>query len=180
MASDQQVRATIFGKSTEFHSKYFNYFTTYKRITNNRNRQGIYTDSDEFQNLLFPFVKSPFFRIRARQVVNNFSILEERPIDAGHLINMRIKMQNSPALERATTRAAAIASIDAALDLGNDLSLASFKTALVQIRGHFDTYNILLSQAHEALATFGLVSEPAKMDPPDALQRACPLRQQQR
>lgn len=63
---------------------------------------------------------------------------------------MRKKKQNSPALELAGTRAAALASIDPALDLGNEITLTAYKAAVNDTRGMLDAYNTLLSQVDEA------------------------------
>jgi hypothetical protein len=67
---------------------------------------------------------------------------------------MRKKKQSSQSLERANTRAAALASIDPALDLGNEITLAAYKAALSNTRGLMDTYNTLLSQVDEASSRF--------------------------
>lgn len=70
--------------------------------------------------------------------------------DRRTLRTMRTKKQNSPALERAVTRAAAISSIGATLELGNDLSVEAFNASIADTRGKLDTYNQLLSQVDAA------------------------------
>jgi len=72
---------------------------------------------------------------------------------------MRIKKQKSPALERAVTRAAAISSIDVALDLGNAVTLASYKTTIDETRAKLDAYNTLLSQTDEARTRLAIAEE---------------------
>ena len=64
------------------------------------------------------------------------------------------KKQNSVSVVKATTRIAALASIDPVLDLGNGNSLAAFKTLMEESRIQLDTYNTLLSQADEAATRF--------------------------
>lgn len=63
---------------------------------------------------------------------------------------MRIKKQNSVALKRATARAAAISSIDPALELGEGLGLVTYRAAIERTREKLDRYNQLLSQLDEA------------------------------
>jgi len=63
---------------------------------------------------------------------------------------MKKKKQNSLALDGAATRAAAISSIDAALDLGNGLSLEAYREAIADTRAKLEAYNQRLSQADEA------------------------------
>jgi len=76
---------------------------------------------------------------------------------------MRPKKGSSRVLERATTRAAALASIDPALDLGGGLTLAAFRDAIANTQQKLDAYNAALSavdSAHNAL----VASEKALAD----------------
>lgn len=59
--------------------------------------------------------------------------------------------RTSPSIENANTRAAALESIDAALDLGNGLTLAAYKSKIASTAAKLTTYNSLLSQVDGAL-----------------------------
>ena len=60
------------------------------------------------------------------------------------------KKNTSPALEKARPRAAALASIDAKLDLGNSLTLAGYTAQIEAVQRQLDDYNRLLSLVEEA------------------------------
>ncbi len=66
---------------------------------------------------------------------------------------MAFKKRSSPVIETAQTRLASLSSIDPALDLGNGLTAAAYKTAVQDVQAKLDTYNVLLSQADEASNT---------------------------
>lgn len=59
---------------------------------------------------------------------------------------MARRKRSSPSVDRAETRAAALESIDPALDLGNGLTLASYKTALTATNTRLAAYNTRLSE----------------------------------
>ena len=58
---------------------------------------------------------------------------------------MARKKRKSLAVERATTRAAALAAIDAALDLNNGLTLVSYNAAITAQKQLVDQYNEMLA-----------------------------------
>jgi len=66
----------------------------------------------------------------------------------------RVKKTSSLTLERAAARAAGLESIDAALDLGNGLTLASYRAAIADTNTKLGAYNTLLSQVDEAQNAF--------------------------
>ena len=66
----------------------------------------------------------------------------------------RIKKQNSTSLEVGATRAAGLASIDAALNLGNGLTLASYQTSVDDAKDKLAAYNTKLSEVDEARHAF--------------------------
>ena len=57
-------------------------------------------------------------------------------------------------MEKAETRAASLASIDPALDLGNGLTLAAYQAAIETTHEKLASYNTKLSDADEALNVF--------------------------
>ncbi len=64
---------------------------------------------------------------------------------------MARKKRTSPTVDAAKIRAASLKSIDAALDLGNGLTLASYNAAIAATEGQLDTYNTNLSDLDEQL-----------------------------
>ena len=62
--------------------------------------------------------------------------------------------KTSKIIESANTRAASLASIDPALDLGNGLTLGGYKGSITTAQSELDAYNQLLSDVDEALNTF--------------------------
>lgn len=66
----------------------------------------------------------------------------------------RRKKTSSLVLEAAAARAAGLESIDAALDLGGSLTLASYKTAIADAQTKLNAYNTLLSDVDEASNAF--------------------------
>ncbi len=66
----------------------------------------------------------------------------------------RIKKQNSSSLELAATRVAGLRSIDAALDLGNSLTLVAYAAKVEDAKAKLSAYNTLLSQVDEASNAF--------------------------
>jgi len=69
---------------------------------------------------------------------------------------MARQKKTSKVIEAANTRAASLASIDAALDLGNDLTLAAYKAAIKATQDKLDDYNTKLSEADAAQNAFEL------------------------
>ena len=65
-----------------------------------------------------------------------------------------LKKNRSVALERAETRAAAIATIADPLELNSELSLASYRVAITDARTKQTSYNSLLTQADNARREF--------------------------
>ena len=63
---------------------------------------------------------------------------------------MRLKRESSLPLERSVSRAAAISTIDEALDLGSGITLTGYRAAIAEARQGLDGYNALLSQLDEA------------------------------
>lgn len=59
---------------------------------------------------------------------------------------MARRKRTSPSVDRAETRAAALESIDPALDLGSGLTLAAYKTALTATNAKLAAYNTRLSE----------------------------------
>ncbi len=59
---------------------------------------------------------------------------------------MARQKRTSPALDKARTRAAALSSIDAALDVGNGVTLAAYRAQMDAAQTELDEYNALLSQ----------------------------------
>lgn len=59
---------------------------------------------------------------------------------------MARRKRTSPALDRASTRSDALESIDANLDLGNDLTLAAYKAAIEALDDRLSDYNTKLSE----------------------------------
>lgn len=80
----------------------------------------------------------------------------------------RIKKQNSEPLEKAKVRAAALRSIDAALDLGNGRTLAAYEAAANETQNNLNDYNQLLSRVDEAYNKF-LASEKELADWSEAM-----------
>jgi hypothetical protein len=72
---------------------------------------------------------------------------------------MRLKRENSLPLERSVSRAAAISTIDEALDLGSGVTLAGYRLAITEARVALDSYNALLSQLDEAQIRFSSSEE---------------------
>jgi hypothetical protein len=66
----------------------------------------------------------------------------------------RLKKINSPVLDNAGARAAGLGSIEAALDLGNGMTLAAYKAAIADAQEKLTAYNTLLSQVDEANNAF--------------------------
>jgi uncharacterized protein (DUF1501 family) len=66
----------------------------------------------------------------------------------------RRKKTSSITLERSAARAAGLESIDPALDLGNGLSLATYRAAIADTSAKLSAYNTLLSQVDEAHNAF--------------------------
>lgn len=66
----------------------------------------------------------------------------------------RIKKQSSLKLELASTRAAGLESIDQALDLGNGLTLASYRAKITDTTMKLGAYNTKLSEADDAQNAF--------------------------
>jgi hypothetical protein len=64
---------------------------------------------------------------------------------------MARKKRTSPAVGRATKRAAGLASIDPKLDLGNGLTLDAFNAAITAHSGNVESYNTDLSNLDVAL-----------------------------
>lgn len=85
----------------------------------------------------------------ADQVWITLQLTGERAL-AGRFSTMRRKKETSPALRLGTTRLAAISSIDPALDLGNELTLAAYRVAVADTQTKLEGYNQLLSQLDEA------------------------------
>lgn len=67
---------------------------------------------------------------------------------------MARRKKNSLVIAAAQKRAAALQSIDPALDLGGGLTLAAYQQAIQTAQQTLDNYNALLSQVDEALNTF--------------------------
>ena len=61
----------------------------------------------------------------------------------------RRKLVRVIVLDRSRTRLAAVKSIDAALDLGNDLTVANYETKVNQLSALLGNYNTLLSSVDE-------------------------------
>ncbi|MEN9575768.1 MAG: hypothetical protein RL514_3623 [Verrucomicrobiota bacterium] len=59
---------------------------------------------------------------------------------------MARRKRNSPSIAGAQMRAASLKSIDAALDLGNGLTLAAYQAATDAADAHLTTYNTKLSE----------------------------------
>ena len=59
---------------------------------------------------------------------------------------MARRKRSSPSVDNAEPRAAALESIDPALDLGNTLTLAAYKTAITTTNGKLAAYNTRLSE----------------------------------
>jgi hypothetical protein len=66
----------------------------------------------------------------------------------------RLKRSSSKVLRLAATRAAGMKTIDAALDLGNGLTLAAYHTAIADTQAKQSAYNGLLAQSDEARNVF--------------------------
>jgi len=64
---------------------------------------------------------------------------------------MARKKRTSPEVDAAKIRAASLKSIDAALDLGNGQTLASYNAAIEGTEGQLNTYNTKLSDLDEML-----------------------------
>lgn len=64
---------------------------------------------------------------------------------------MARKNRSSPSLDHAEPRAAAPESIDAALDLGNTLTLAAYKAAITAANSKQSSYNTRLSELDGSL-----------------------------
>ena len=75
----------------------------------------------------------------------------------------RRKKMSSSALDIAAARAAGAESIDHNLDLGNNLNLQNYRSAIADAMAKLSTYNTLLSQADEAKSKFE-VAERAVRD----------------
>ena len=63
---------------------------------------------------------------------------------------MAFKKSSSPVVESSRIRSAALGTIDPALDMGGDLTLAKYQAAIQDIQGRLDAYNAALSQADDA------------------------------
>jgi hypothetical protein len=63
---------------------------------------------------------------------------------------MAFKKSASPAIEVSQARLTALSSIDPALDLGNDLTLANYQAAMQAVQAKLTAYHLLLSQADDA------------------------------
>jgi hypothetical protein len=63
---------------------------------------------------------------------------------------MAFKKSASPAIEISQARLTALSSIDPALDLGNDLTLANYQAAMQAVQAKLTAYHTLLSQADDA------------------------------
>jgi hypothetical protein len=61
------------------------------------------------------------------------------------------RKRSSDSIVRAETRAAGLASIDPKLDLGNDLTLASYRQLITDSKAALDDYNGKLSEVDSAL-----------------------------
>lgn len=59
---------------------------------------------------------------------------------------MARRKRSSPSVDRAEPRAAALESIDPALDLGNTLTLAAYKAAITATNAKLSSYNTRLSE----------------------------------
>lgn len=59
---------------------------------------------------------------------------------------MARRKRSSKTIDSAETRAAALESIDVALDLGNSLTLEAYKTAITAANTKLSTYNTRLSE----------------------------------
>ena len=66
----------------------------------------------------------------------------------------RLKKTSSMVLDNAAARAAGLESINAVLDLGNTLTVVSYKTAITAAQTALNGYNTLLSQTDEASNAF--------------------------
>ena len=66
---------------------------------------------------------------------------------------MAYKRRTSPKVEEAQLRAASLEAIDPALDLGNGLTLAAFRTEITAAQALLDAYNTKLAEADAALNT---------------------------
>jgi uncharacterized protein YukE len=64
---------------------------------------------------------------------------------------MARKKKSSSHYDSAVVRAAALRSIDPALDLGNGMTVAEYLERIVKLRNALDGYNTLLSQVDEKL-----------------------------
>ncbi len=64
---------------------------------------------------------------------------------------MRRPKRSSVVIKKARQRAAALCAIDPALDLGNSLTVAAYKTKTDDTQTKLDQYNTLLSQVDSAL-----------------------------
>jgi hypothetical protein len=64
---------------------------------------------------------------------------------------MARKKRTSPEVDAAKIRAASLESIDAALDLGNGQTLASYNAAIAATEKQLNTYNTKLSELDEML-----------------------------
>jgi hypothetical protein len=64
---------------------------------------------------------------------------------------MARKKRKSPAVERATKRAAALSAIDPKLDLGNGLTLDAYNAAITAHAGNVEAYNTNLSNLDVSL-----------------------------
>ncbi len=62
---------------------------------------------------------------------------------------MAFKKRTSPDLDKAQKRVAALASIDAALDLGGGLTLAAYRQQVQSLTTKLETYNTALSTVDE-------------------------------
>ncbi len=72
---------------------------------------------------------------------------------------MARRKRTSPSIERARTRAAALESIDPALDLGNGLTLASYKAKIEAADAKLASYNARLSELDGLLNTLQSAEE---------------------
>ena len=63
---------------------------------------------------------------------------------------MAFKKSASPAIEVAQARLTALKSIDPKLDLGSDLTVASYQAATQAVQAKLEAYHTLLSQADDA------------------------------
>ena len=64
---------------------------------------------------------------------------------------MARRKRTSPVLDKARTRATALSSIDAKLDLGKEMTLDAYPAAIKQAEDKLAAYNALLSKVDESL-----------------------------